>query len=119
MTEMLGAAGFDARRDIAGIILNRWGHAFVAPQPGFFLGHDGLPPPAEVLRRPHGRIVFAHSVLQGLISMACALMEGHRGARQGMAMLLRRRERPTDPGSRRIQTTSRERPGRNERVKYG
>ena len=87
MTEMFGAAGFDARRDIAGIILNRWGHAFVAPQPGFFLGHDGLPPPAEVLRRPHGRIVFAHSELQGLMSMACAMMEGHRGARQAMAML--------------------------------
>src|SRR3546814_10688054 len=102
MTEMFGAAGFDARRDIAGIILNRWGHAFVAPQPGFFLGHDGLPPPAEVLRRPHGRIVFAHSELQGLMSMACAMMEGHRGPRQAMAMLCRLRARPQDRGSIRI-----------------
>ena len=51
MSEMFGVAGFDARRDIAGIILNRWGHAFCAPQPGFFLGRDGLAPPPEVLRR--------------------------------------------------------------------
>jgi spermidine dehydrogenase len=87
LTEMFGAAGFDARRDIAGIILNRWGHAFIAPQPGFFLGRNGQSPPHEVLRQPHGRIVFAHSELQGLMSMAAAMMEAHRGARQAMAML--------------------------------
>ena len=28
MMEMFGASGFDAKRDIAGIVLNRWGHAF-------------------------------------------------------------------------------------------
>ena len=32
---MFSAAGFDAQRDIAGIILNRWGHAYLSPQPGF------------------------------------------------------------------------------------
>lgn len=87
MTEMFGVAGFDARRDIAGIVLNRWGHAFCAPQPGFFFGRDGQAPPSEVLRQPHGRIVFAHSEFQGLMSMAYAMMEAHRGARQAMAML--------------------------------
>ncbi len=87
MSEMFGSAGFDARRDIAGIILNRWGHAFFAPQPGFFLGRDGQPPPHEVLRRPHGRIVFAHSELQGLMSMAYAMREAHRGAGQALAMI--------------------------------
>ena len=87
MTEMFGVAGFDARRDIAGIILNRWGHAFCAPQPGFFLGRDGQLPPPEVLRKPHGRIVFAHSELQGLMSMAYAMMEAHRGAGQALAMI--------------------------------
>ena len=87
MSEMFSAAGFDARRDIAGIILNRWGHAYCAPQPGFFLGRDGRAPPHEVLRRPHGRIVFAHSELQGLMSMAYAMKEAHRGAGQALAML--------------------------------
>ena len=36
MGDMFAPGGFDPRRDIAGIILNRWGHAYVNPQPGFF-----------------------------------------------------------------------------------
>jgi spermidine dehydrogenase len=87
MSEMFGAAGFDAPRDIAGIILNRWGHAYCAPQPGFFLGREGQAPPHEVLRRPNGRIVFAHSELQGLMNMAYGMMEAHRGAKQAVSML--------------------------------
>jgi spermidine dehydrogenase len=87
MTEMFGVGGFDARRDIAGIVLNRWGHAFCAPQPGFFLGRNGQAPPPEVLRQPHGRIVFAHSELQGLMSMAHGMKEAYRGATQALAML--------------------------------
>lgn len=82
-----GAAGFDARRDIAGIVLNRWGHAFCAPQPGFFLGGEGRKSPPEILREPHGRIVFAHSELQGTMNMAYAMLEAHRGAAQALAML--------------------------------
>lgn len=87
MMEMFGTSGFDARRDIAGIVLNRWGHAFCAPQPGFFFGRNGNPPPSEVIRQPHGRIVFAHSELQGLMSMAYAMTEAHRGATQALTML--------------------------------
>src|SRR5262249_54745885 len=34
--DMFAPGGFDPRRDIAGIILNRWGHAYVTPQPAFF-----------------------------------------------------------------------------------
>ena len=30
-TDMFGAHGFDAKRDIAGIILNRWGYVYRAP----------------------------------------------------------------------------------------
>jgi hypothetical protein len=40
---MFARAEFDAKRDIAGIILNRWGHASLNPQPGFFFGKDGKP----------------------------------------------------------------------------
>jgi len=87
LTEMFGSAGFDARRDIAGIIFNRWGHAYCAPQPGFFFGKAGMPPPHEVLRQPHGRIVFSHSELQGTMSMAYAMLEAHRGIGQAMSML--------------------------------
>ena len=47
LAEMFSRSGFDPRRDIAGIILNRWGHAYVSPQPGFFFGKDGKPAPRE------------------------------------------------------------------------
>ena len=33
MHDIFAAGGFDVRQDIAGIILNRWGHAYVSPQP--------------------------------------------------------------------------------------
>ena len=35
---MSSAYEFDAEEDIAGIILNRWGHAYISPQPGFHFG---------------------------------------------------------------------------------
>ena len=35
-SEMFASSGFNAERDIRGIILNRWGHAYLSPQPGFF-----------------------------------------------------------------------------------
>ncbi|MBS0421194.1 MAG: NAD(P)-binding protein [Proteobacteria bacterium] len=81
MSEMFGPSGFDARRDIAGIVLNRWGHAYMAPYKGFFFSTDGQPAPPEVIRKPHGRIFFAHSELQGNMNMAHAMLEGRRGAR--------------------------------------
>jgi spermidine dehydrogenase len=87
MSEMFGAAGFDAQRDIAGIVLNRWGHAYCAPQPGFYLGKDGRTPPHQVMRQPHGRIVFAHSELQGTMNMAYSMLEAHRAANQALAMI--------------------------------
>jgi spermidine dehydrogenase len=33
MQQMFAPGWFDARRDVAGIILNRWGHAFISPPP--------------------------------------------------------------------------------------
>jgi spermidine dehydrogenase len=87
MTEMFGAAGFDARRDIAGIILNRWGHAYFAPPVGYFFGRGGQPAPHDVIRKPHGRIVFAHSELQGNMNMAHGMLEGRRGALQALELI--------------------------------
>jgi len=87
LTAGFAAAGFDAKRDIAGIILNRWGHAYVAPQPGFYFGRDGAPPPSDIIRRPHGRVVFAHSELLGEMAMAHAMHEAYRAAGQVMTML--------------------------------
>ncbi len=81
MTNMFSAEGFDAKRDVAGIVLNRWGHAYISPQPGFHFGKDGNEAPKEVVRRGFGRIQFGHSELTGYMSHTAALNEGASAAR--------------------------------------
>ena len=82
-TEMFSMSGFDARRDIAGIILNRWGHHFIVPQPGFIYGKDGKPAPSDILRNaPFGRIAFANTDLTGDSGHDRAIMEGQRAVKQ-------------------------------------
>jgi len=79
MTAMFSGYGFDAQRDIAGIILNRWGHAYLSPQPGFFFGLNGQPAPREILRRePFGRIAFANSDLAGAMDHRYSILEAKR-----------------------------------------
>lgn len=81
--EMFSSAGFDPRADIAGIILNRWGHAYVNPQPGFMFGKDGKPAPGDVLRKePFGRIAFAHTDLSGSMGHQMAIQEAQRAVTQ-------------------------------------
>ncbi len=82
LTKLFGAAGFDAKRDIAGIILNRWGHARLVQPPGWYFGRDGKPAPREVIERGYGRIVIAHSELNGHQSMTGAMAQGKRAAEQ-------------------------------------
>ena len=83
---LLGGAGFDARRDIAGIIINRWGHAYIAPQPGFYFGAPDNPAPLEVIRKPYGRIAFGHSELSGRQSWGRAAKEAQRAVKQILAI---------------------------------
>ena len=71
--------GFNAPRDIAGIILNRWGHAFVTPPPGFFFGLNGGPPPLELATKRLGRITFGQS---GLEDWSGAADAGRRAVRE-------------------------------------
>jgi spermidine dehydrogenase len=82
-SEMFGSAGFNAQRDIAGIILNRWGHAYLSPQPGFFFGTTGKPAPREILRRaPFGRIAFANTDLAGAMDHRYSILEAQRSVEQ-------------------------------------
>ena len=84
---MFGKQGFDGKRDVAGIILNRWGHAYLVPQPGFFFGKDGKPAPAELMRRhPFGRIAFANSDLAGIMDHRASISEAHRAVQQVAAL---------------------------------
>jgi spermidine dehydrogenase len=81
--EMFTGAGFDPRRDIAGIILNRWGHAYLSPQPGFFFGMAGQPAPRDVLRSASfGRIAFANTDLAGAMDHRYSILEARRAVSQ-------------------------------------
>ena len=83
LTAMFGKAGFNADRDIAGIILNRWGHAYLSPQPGFFFGANGNPGPGDVLRNtPYGRVAFANSDLAGIMDHRMSIREAQRAVGQ-------------------------------------
>lgn len=88
-TDMFGAYGFDAQRDIAGIILNRWGHAYLSPQPGFFFGSNGKPAPRETLRNaPFGRVAFANTDLAGAMDHRYSILEAKRAVEQLLDQVL-------------------------------
>jgi len=83
LSMIFASAGFDARRDIVAIVLNRWGHAYLSPAPGFFFGRNGAPAPGEVLRhQPFGRIAFANSDLAGIMDHRASIIEAKRAAAQ-------------------------------------
>ena len=86
-TEMFAAGGFDADRDIAGIVANRHGHGYLAIPPGFHFPKDGRPSPGDVIRQPHGRITFANTELTGHQMWALATVEGQRAAEQLLSQL--------------------------------
>jgi spermidine dehydrogenase len=87
MKRLFSGAGFDANRDVAGIILNRWTYAYVNPQPGFYFGKDGKPSPRDIIRKPFGRISFAHAELNGHQHWVAAVDEGRRAAKQAIEAL--------------------------------
>ncbi len=82
MVRLFGNAGFDPKTDIAGIILNRWGHAYVNPQPGFYFPRDGEVVPRDIIRKRFGRIAFGHSELYGHQYWLGGIGEGRRALQQ-------------------------------------
>ena len=78
MIAMFSAGGFDPVRDIAGIILNRWGHAYVNPDLGFMFGSNNELSAPDVIRQPYGRIAIGHSELRGHQYWNGAAGEGRR-----------------------------------------
>ncbi len=87
MNELFAPGGFDAARDIAGIILNRWGHAYVAPQPGFYFGGPGGEGLSAPIKKGHDRIFYGHSELGARMNYRNAIAEGGRAGEQAAARL--------------------------------
>jgi spermidine dehydrogenase len=97
MTRLFAVGGFDARRDIAGIVLNRWGHARVVQPPGFYYGTNGQPAAREVVAKGYGRIAMGHSELGGHQSATGAMGQGQRAAQQALKLESAAFRPPTDP----------------------
>lgn len=77
MMKLFGSSGFNPQRDVAGVILNRWGHAYSVPYPGFYGGKGGVAP-RDLIRKGYGRVAFGHSELDGLQHYGPAADEGRR-----------------------------------------
>ena len=78
LAEQFASAGFNAKRDIAGIILNRWGHARLVQPPGWYYGNGATLSPREIVSKGFGRIAIGHSELNGHQSATGATMQGKR-----------------------------------------
>jgi len=88
MLRLFGASGFKPRRDIAAIVLNRWGHARLIEPPGFHYGVDGKPSPLERVRQGYGRISIGHSELNGAQHWGSALEYGRKAGERAAASAL-------------------------------
>jgi spermidine dehydrogenase len=86
LLRLFGDSDFKADRDIAAIVLNRWGHARLIEPPGFHYGVDGRPSPLERVRLGYGRIAIGHSELNGAQHWGSALEYGMKAAEQAAGM---------------------------------
>jgi spermidine dehydrogenase len=59
LDRMLGAGGFDSKRDIAGITVNRWSHGYAYTPSSLIDDVKAMEKGAEMARKPIGRIVLA------------------------------------------------------------
>lgn len=82
--ELFSDSGFDPQKDVAGLIVNRLGHDFVAAPPGFYFGLNGGPAAPDIIRKGYGRISIGHSELNGVQTWFGAYEEGHRAATQAL-----------------------------------
>lgn len=80
LTRMLGPYGFDPRRDIAGITVNRWGHGYSYMYSSVFdeFLDRGEQPPHERARMPYGNISIANCDAAGRDSTTDAIDQAHR-----------------------------------------
>jgi spermidine dehydrogenase len=87
LAKLFSASGFDDQQDIQGIILNRWGHAFVIPEPGFFFDTEERRAPRNIIQQGYGRVAFGHSELNGFQHWGPAADQGRRAMQQILDIL--------------------------------
>ncbi len=87
LVRLFGSHGFDPARDIAAIVLNRWGHARLVQPPGFRYAADGGPGPLERVRRGYGRVAIGHSELNGSQSWDMAVSYGQKAGERVASLI--------------------------------
>lgn len=87
MSVLFSDSGFSPENDIAGIVLNRWGHARMVQPPGFFYGQNAKPSPREIVQKGYGHIAIGHSELNGHQNATGALMQGRNAAERAVSWL--------------------------------
>lgn len=85
MNRLFAASGFVPKRDISGIILNRWGHAFITPEPGFFFDTPSTTAPRNIVMKGYGRIAFGHGELEGFQHWGPAADQGRRAMTEALS----------------------------------
>lgn len=88
LDRLLGAGGFDAARDILGITVNRWPHGYSYQYNSLYddFWLDGRTTPAEIARRPFGRITIANSDAGAYAYVDGAIDQGLRAADEALAL---------------------------------
>ena len=87
MNKLFAASGFEPKRDVRGIILNRWGHAFVNPEPGFFFDTPLGTAPRNIVMQGYGRIAFGHGELEGFQHWGPAADQGRRAMTEALVKI--------------------------------
>ena len=87
MMSLFASQGFRPERDIAAMVLNRWGHARLIEPPGFHYGVGGRSSPLERVREGYGRVTIGHSELNGAQHWGSALEYGKRAGEKAAAVL--------------------------------
>ena len=87
LQRMLGAAGFDAARDIAGITVNRWGHGYAYTynsiyDPVEWVYSESPNRPCVIGRQPFGLVSIANSDAAASPHTDAAIQEAHRAVQE-------------------------------------
>ena len=78
LTRMLGPGGFDAERDIAAIVVNRWGHGYSYSGDPLLEERCADPPTWEVARARAGSVAIANSDSGWMPLAQVAIDQAHR-----------------------------------------
>ncbi|WP_257936184.1 NAD(P)/FAD-dependent oxidoreductase [Campylobacter lari] len=79
---MLGSAGFNHKKDIKAIVVNRWGHCYSYTENSLFDDSEEAQKTIELARKPFGNIVIANSDSDWSAYMHSAIDQAYRAVNE-------------------------------------